>query len=95
MGSELYGDDPEKSIANVQGDIGCLVQNDYSWIITSFAAVSAGAHIMVTGIIEFPSEQTASLGTGEIITYGDTDPSNTRDNSRLIDYLSTNFPLQV
>lgn len=36
LGSELMGDPSGKPATNVQGDVGCLIQNDYSWVITSF-----------------------------------------------------------
>ena len=36
LGSELNGDPTGKPSVNVEGDVGCLIQNDYSWVITSF-----------------------------------------------------------
>ena len=47
------------------------------------------------GTIDLPMGETATLGMGQILTYGDTHASNVRDNGRIIDYLSTNFPLEV
>ena len=41
LGSVLYGDPTGKPATNVQGDVGCLVENDYSWIITSFDELAA------------------------------------------------------
>ena len=43
LGSALYGDPTKKPATNVEGDIGCLVENDYSWIITSFDELPAGS----------------------------------------------------
>lgn len=64
LGSELNGDATGKSIANVQGEIGCLVQNDYSWVITSFDAIDDNSHIKIIGLIDLPTTQTTTLGTG-------------------------------
>lgn len=36
LGSQLYGDKTGKPSTNLQGDVGCLVQNSFSWVITSF-----------------------------------------------------------
>ena len=36
MDSQLYGDPTGKPASNIQGEVGCLVQDSYSWLITSF-----------------------------------------------------------
>ena len=95
MGSQLMGDSTSKPATNVQGDVGCLVQNSYSWVITSFATLAAGSNVMVVGLVDLPLAQTASLGMGYIVTYGDTHSSNLFGNSRYIDYLAVNLPLEV
>ena len=77
----------------MQGDVGCLVQNDYSWVITSFDTLPAGSVVKVVGVVDLPLEQTVSLGTGYIVTYGNTHASDIFGTGRYIDYLSTNFEL--
>jgi hypothetical protein len=50
---------------------------------------------MISGVIDFPTVLTSSLGTGYIVTYTNEHASNVFANGRIIDYLSTSFPLQV
>lgn len=95
LGSQLYGDPTGKPSTNVQGEVGCLIQNSYSWLITSFDELPAGSQVKVAGVIDFPTIQTATLGMGWIATFGDTHSSNVFDNGRSIDYLTTNFPLEI
>lgn len=90
--SELQGD-PALAATNKQGDVGCLVQNDYSWVITSFDQLAAGSKVQIVGSIDLPTIQTASLGMGFIVTYSNTHSSNVFANGRIIDYVTTNFPL--
>jgi hypothetical protein len=45
------------------------------------------------GVIDFPTEQTATLGMGYLATYSDTHSSDVFQHGRTIDYLSTNFAL--
>ena len=95
LDSELLGDPTQKPATNMQGDVGCLVQNDYSWVITSFDTLAAGSLVKIVGVVDLPLEQTVSLGTGYVITYGDTHATDIFGNGRYIDYLSTNFQLEV
>lgn len=55
----------------------------------------AGSQVRIVGSIDLPTVQTASLGTGFIVTYSDTHGTNVFANGRIVDYLSTNFPLEV
>jgi len=50
---------------------------------------------MISGVVDFPTTLTSSLGTGYIVTYTNQDATNIFANGRIIDYLSTSFPLQV
>ena len=69
MGSQLYGMKTGKPALNRQGEIGCLVQNSYSWLITSYDELPAGSTVMIAGVIDFPTILTNTLGTGYIVTY--------------------------
>jgi hypothetical protein len=95
LGSSLSGDPTGKPSVNVQGEIGCSVQNSYSWIITSFDTLASGSQVKIFGQIDFPTVLTASLGTGYIATYSNEDATSVFNNGRTIDYLQTSFPLQV
>ena len=72
-----------------------MVQNTYSWLITSYDELPAGSTVMISGVIDFPTVLTSTLGTGYVITYTNEHTTNVFANGRIIDYLSTNFPLQV
>ena len=85
LGSSLYGDPTGKPATNKQGEVGCLVQNSYSWIITSFDEITSGT-IVISGLMDLPTKSVTSLGLGEIITYGNTHSSDTYTNGRIIDY---------
>jgi hypothetical protein len=50
---------------------------------------------MVAGKIDLPTVLTTTLGTGYIVTYATNHATNIFTNGRTIDYLTTNFPLQV
>jgi hypothetical protein len=95
MGSQLYGYDTGKPALNVQGEVGCTVQNSYSWIITGFAELPANSQVIIYGKVDFPTTAVSSLGMGFVCTYSNQDATNTFANSRTIDYLTTSFPLQV
>ena len=94
MGSALMGFNTGKPAQNVQGEVGCTVQNTYSWIITGFDQLSAGSQVIIYGTIDFPTVPVNTLGMGYICTYS-TQDSNTFTNGRTIDYLNTNFPMLV
>ena len=64
-------------------------------MITSFDELPAGSQVKVIGVIDFPTASTASLGMGWVVTYSDTHSSNVFTHGRIIDYLTTNFPLEV
>lgn len=95
MGSALNGYDTGKSLQNVEGEIGCNVQNSYSWIITGFAELPANSQVIIYGIVDFPTSVVTSLGMGYICTYSTQHSTNTFANGMTIDYLKTNFPLDV
>ena len=95
MGSTLYGYDTGKPSVNVQGEIGCIVQNSYSWVITGFAELPPNSQVIIFGWIDFPTVPVNTLGMGYVVTYSNQDSSNTFNNAKTIDYLFTNFPLQV
>lgn len=95
MGSQLYGYDTGKPALNVQGEVGCTVQNSYSWIITGFAELAANSQVIIYGKVDFPTTAVSSLGMGFICTYSNQDATNTFTTAKTIDYLTTNFPLQV
>jgi hypothetical protein len=94
-GSTLYGFDTGKPSLNVQGEVGCTVQNSYSWIITGFAELPANSDVIIYGKIDFPTTAVNSLGMGYVCTYSNQDASNTFTTAKTIDYLSTNFPLAI
>lgn len=93
LGSQLQGFPTGKPVSNVEGDVGCVVQNTYSWIITAFDELPANSQVSIVGSIDLPNIQTATLGMGYVVTYINTDPTNVFTTCRIIDYLSTNFPL--
>lgn len=100
MGSKLYGYDTGKPSVNVQGEIGCTVQFDlglhrYSWIITGFAELAANSQVIIYGRVDFPTAAVYSLGMGYVCTYSSQHATNTFANGKTIDYLQTNFPIQV
>ena len=95
MGSQLYGQKTGKPATNKQGEVGCLVQNSYSWLITSYEELPANSNVMISGVMDFPTALTSTLGTGYIVTYSNEHASNVFANGRIIDYVSTSFPLQV
>lgn len=68
------------------GEIGCLVQNTRSWVITGFNQLPAGSKVILAGYIDFPSSSSVYLGAGQIITYNDTHPTDIRGNGFIIDY---------
>ena len=65
-----------KPTLNVQGEIGCLVQNSYSWIITGFDTLPAGSQVIIYGTIDFPTVPVNSFGTGYVATYSNQDATN-------------------
>jgi hypothetical protein len=95
MGSMLNGYSTGKPSVNVEGEVGCLVQKGYSWIITGFAPLAAGSQVKIYGLIDFPLIVTNSLGMGYVCTYSNQDGTSAFLNAKTIDYLSTNFPLSV
>jgi hypothetical protein len=95
MGSQLYGMNTGKPATNRQGEVGCLVQNSYSWLITSYDELAAGSTVMISGVIDLPTVLTSTLGTGYVVTYTNDNPTNIFTNGRIIDYLSTSYALQV
>lgn len=94
MGSALNGYNTGKPAVNIEGEVGCSVQNTYSWIITGFADLPANSQVTIFGQIDFPTAAVTSLGMGYICTYSNQD-SNTFANAMTIDYLTTNFPLAL
>lgn len=95
MGSSLMGYNTGKPALNVEGEVGCLVQNTYSWIITGFDLLPAGSQVKIYGTINLPTVMTASLGSGYIATYSNQDATSAFINAKTIDYLQTSFPLSV
>jgi hypothetical protein len=93
LGSQLQGYPTGKPATNIEGDVGCQVQNTYSWLITGYDTLPSNSQVSIVGSIDLPTVQTASLGMGYIVTYINTDATNVTANGRIIDYLSTNFPL--
>jgi hypothetical protein len=95
LGSALNGYNTGKPSVNVEGEIGCLVQNTYSWIITGFDVLAAGSQVKIYGLIDFPTTAVNSLGMGYVATYSNQDVTSAFLNAKTIDYLSTNFPFPV
>lgn len=95
LGSSLMGYNTGKPTLNVQGDVGCLVQNTYSWLVTGFDLLPAGSQVKIFGVIDLPLNVTTSLGNGYIATYSNQDATSAFLNAKTIDYLQTNFPLSV
>lgn len=95
VGSQLYGQNTGKPATNVQGEVGCIVQNTYSWIITGNDALPAGSQVYISGVIDMPNVATTSLGTGYVVTYLAEDAANTFTTSRIIDYTTANFIINV
>lgn len=95
LSSALNGYKTGKPSVNVEGEIGCLVQNTYSWLITGFDALPAGSQVNIYGFIDFPTVAVNSLGMGYVCTYSNQDVTSAFNNAKTIDYLTTNFPLAV
>jgi hypothetical protein len=79
------------------GEVGCLVQNTRQWVITGFNALPGSSLVKIVGKIDLPTSYPSSgwIGTGEIITFNNTDPA-IRTNGFIIDYFSsTQFGIQV
>jgi hypothetical protein len=76
------------------GEVGCLVQNIRSWVITGFNLLPAGSNVFIVGYIDMPNSY-GNIGTGEVISYNNTHPTNIRANGFIIDYVSANFGLYV
>lgn len=93
VGSLLYGQ--KAGTTQPQGEVGCYVQNTYSWIITGNDDLPAGSQVYITGEISMPLVATTNLGTGYVVTYVGDDSTNTFTTSRIIDYMSTNFQLNI
>lgn len=57
--------------------------------------MSAGNVIKIVGFIDMPGSN-GNIGTGEIITYNNTHPTNIHDNGFIIDYYyDTTFFISV
>ena len=95
MGSALNGYNSGKGISNVEGEVGCTVQNSYSWIITGFDTLSAGSQVIIYGMIDFPTAAVNTLGMGYICTYSNQDNTNAFTTAKTIDYIYTNYPMLV
>ena len=76
------------------GEIGCLVQNTRSWVITGFNLLPASSTVIIVGYIDFPNIA-GTVGTGEVLSYNNTHASNIRANGFIIDYVSVNFGLNL
>ena len=77
------------------GEIGCLVQNTRNWVITSFATLAASSRVKIMGYIDMRTTN-GYLGTGEVITYNNTHPTDIRGNGFIIDYHSDgNFEISA
>jgi len=95
MGSALKGYNTGKPSNNVEGEVGCTVQNTYSWIITGFDTLLAGTQVIIYGMIDFPTAAVNTLGMGYICTYSNQDATSAFNNAMTIDYITTNFPMLV
>lgn len=95
VNSALYGYNTGKPAVNVEGEIGCYVQNTYSWIITGFDVVPAGSTITIYGKVDFPLYATSTMGMGYVCTYSNQNAVSAFANARTIGYLNVNFPLSV
>lgn len=77
------------------GEVGCLVQNTRSWVITGFNAMTAGTWVKVVGFIDMPSTN-GYLGGGYIKTYNNTHSTDIFTNGFVIDYdYDSNFYISV
>lgn len=94
MSSSLNGYNTGKPSVNVEGEVGCTVQNTYSWIITGFDTLAAGSQVQIYGFIDFPTVPLNTLGMGYVCTYSNQN-SNAFVNAKTISYLTTNFPFPV
>lgn len=94
MGSALMGFNTGKPSVNVQGEVGCTVQNTYSWIITGFDLLPAGSQVIIYGMIDFPLAAVNTLGMGYVCTYSNQN-SSAFANAMTIDYVYTNYPMLV
>ena len=90
QGSNLFAQDGSEN-----GEIGCLVQTSRTWVITEFAELSAGSTVIIMGYIDLPGSY-GNLGTGEVLSYNGTHPTDIRGNGFIIDYYTdSSFQLYV
>ena len=71
--------------SSYNGEIGCLVQNTRSWVLTGFNAIAVGTLVKVVGMIDLPSTS-GSIGAGYILTYNNTHPTDIFNNGFIVDY---------
>jgi hypothetical protein len=74
------------SQAGASGEIGCDVQDQNHWVITSFQAAVPNTLIIIRGFIDLPSTA-GSIGLGQIISYSQSDQTNIHGNGSIIDFV--------
>lgn len=80
--------------SGASGEIGCDVQNERHWVITSFQDVAANTRVIIRGFIDLPSSS-GGIGVGQIISYSSTHPTNISMYGPMIDFVSADFGLVV
>ncbi|EGR31412.1 hypothetical protein IMG5_110280 [Ichthyophthirius multifiliis] len=65
------------------GEIGCAIQQDYSWYITGFKKISGSNDIQITGQIDIPS--TVAPISVQVFTYANQDDSQINLKGKIID----------
>ena len=69
------------------GEIGCIVKNTRTWVITGFAALAANSRVVIYGQVDMPSGLSADITTKpiSIVSYGSYDDSVSKSFGGKID----------
>ncbi|KAL4494248.1 hypothetical protein ABPG73_018767 [Tetrahymena malaccensis] len=75
-----------KSKAGQFGNIGCLVQDQNTWVIYGFDNINPLTNIKIQGVIDLPNDGNAGyIGDLDVITYGSHEYDNIFNKGRIID----------
>ncbi|KAL4462643.1 hypothetical protein ABPG74_000473 [Tetrahymena malaccensis] len=75
-----------KSKAGQFGNVGCLVQDQNTWVIYGFSDINPLTNIKIQGVIDLPNDGNAGyIGDLDVITYGSHEYDNIFNKGRIID----------
>ncbi|EWS73604.1 hypothetical protein TTHERM_000251239 (macronuclear) [Tetrahymena thermophila SB210] len=68
------------------GNVGCLVQDQNTWVIYGFSDINPLTNIKIQGVIDLPNDGNAGyIGELDVITYGSHEYDNIFNKGRIID----------